>query len=96
MDASGRAPGEDGLAHSSAVQESRSVVRGADSQKGDLVIAEGRIENRSYQKEGQTHYMTEIAVREGRGDIQLMAKAATERPDGTPWRSGNPQPAGAG
>jgi len=40
--------------------------------------------------------MTEIAVREGRGDIQLMAKAATERPDGTPWRSGNPQPAGAG
>jgi len=34
--------------------------------KGDLVIAEGRIENRSYQKEGQTHYMTEIAVREGR------------------------------
>jgi single-strand DNA-binding protein len=64
--------------------------------KGDLVIAEGRIENRSYQKEGQTHYMTEIAVREGRGDIQLMAKAATERPDGTPRRSGRPQPAGAG
>src|SRR5215472_11888306 len=33
MDASGRAPGEDGLAHSSAVQESRRDVRGADSQK---------------------------------------------------------------
>jgi single-stranded DNA-binding protein len=28
------------------------------------VIVEGRLENRSYQKEGQTHYVTEIAVRE--------------------------------
>ena len=43
--------------------------------KDDLVIVEGRLENRSYQKEGQTHHVTEIAVREGRGDLELMAKA---------------------
>jgi single-stranded DNA-binding protein len=35
--------------------------------KGD----EGRLENRSYQKDGVTHYVTEIAVR----DIQLTVKA---------------------
>jgi single-strand DNA-binding protein len=33
--------------------------------KGDLVIVEGRLENRSYQKEGQTHHVTEIAVPRG-------------------------------
>jgi single-strand DNA-binding protein len=54
--------------------------------KGDLVMVEGRLENRSYQKDGQTHYVTEIAVREGRGDIHLMAKAGPERPDQAPRR----------
>ena len=65
--------------------------------KGDLVMVEGRLENRSYQKEGQTHYVTEIAVREGRGDIQLMAKAGSERPEGTARRGrAGAQPSGAG
>jgi single-strand DNA-binding protein len=56
--------------------------------KGDLVIVEGRLENRSYQKDGQTYYVAEIVVREGRGDIQLMAKAGSERPEGAPRRVG--------
>ena len=55
--------------------------------KGDVVIVEGRLENRSYQKEGQTHHVTEIAVREGRGDLELMAKAGSDRPEQAPRRS---------
>jgi single-strand DNA-binding protein len=54
--------------------------------KGDLVMVEGQLENRSYQKDGQTHLVTEIAVREGRGEIHLMAKAGTERPEPAPPR----------
>ena len=65
--------------------------------KGDLEMVEGRLENRSYQKDGQTHHVTEIAVREGRGDIHLMAKGATERAEPAPRRSGaGVQPGGAG
>jgi single-strand DNA-binding protein len=65
--------------------------------KGDLVIVEGRLENRSYQKEGQTHHVTEIAVREGRGDLELMAKAGGERPEQAPRRSRTgARPDGAG
>jgi single-strand DNA-binding protein len=63
--------------------------------KGDLVIVEGRLENRSYQKDGQTNHVTEIAVREGRGDIHLMAKAGAERAEPAPRRSrGGAQPGG--
>jgi len=62
--------------------------------KGDLVIVEGRLENRSYQKEGQTHHVTEIAVREGRGDIHLMVKAGADRPEPAPRRGGGAQPGG--
>jgi single-strand DNA-binding protein len=65
--------------------------------KGDLVVVEGRLENRSYQKDGETRYVTEIAVREGRGDIHLMAKAGAERPEQAPRRSrGGAQPAASG
>ena len=64
--------------------------------RGDLVIVEGRLENRSYQKDGQTHHVTEIAVREGRGDIHLMAKAGAERAEPPPRRSrAGAQPGGA-
>ena len=62
--------------------------------KGDLVIVEGRLENRSYQKEGQTHHVTEIAVREGRGDIHLMAQAGADRLEPAPRRGGGAQPGG--
>jgi single-stranded DNA-binding protein len=60
------------------------------------VIVEGRLENRSYQKDGQTHHVTEIAVREGRGDIHLMAKAGAERAEPARPRSRvGAQPGGA-
>jgi single-strand DNA-binding protein len=63
--------------------------------KGDLVVVEGRLENRSYQKDGQTHQVTEIAVREGRGDIHLMAKAGAERSEPAARRGrGGAQPGG--
>jgi single-strand DNA-binding protein len=60
--------------------------------KGDLVIVEGRLENRSYQKEGQTHHVTEIAVREGVATWSLWRNQAASgrnkrRAGGGPGRS---------
>jgi len=57
--------------------------------KGDLVIVEGRLENRSYEKDGETRHVTEIAVREGRGDVHLMAKAGAERAEPRRSRAGS-------
>ena len=68
-----------------------------DLKKGDLVIVEGRLEHRSYQKDGQTHHVTEIAVREGGGDLELMAKASGERPEqAARRRRTGAEPGGAG
>ena len=60
--------------------------------KGDLVMVEGRHENRSYQKDGQTHHVTEIAVRErpgrhspdGEGEHGAPGTGAGARPDREP------------
>jgi single-stranded DNA-binding protein len=41
----------------------------------DLAIVEGRLENRSFEQDGVKRTVTEIVVREGRGDVTLMAKA---------------------
>ena len=43
--------------------------------RGDLAIVEGRLENRSFEQDGVKRTVTEIVVREGRGDVTLMAKA---------------------
>jgi single-strand DNA-binding protein len=68
--------------------------------KGDLVMVEGRLENRSYEKDGEKRFVTEITVREGRGDITLMAKAAERAPAAPaeaehPSRSPEPTEAGS-
>ena len=47
--------------------------------KGDLVLVEGRLEKRSYEKDRETREVTEIVVREGRGDIHLMARPRDEQ-----------------
>ncbi len=69
--------------------------------KGDLVMVEGRLENRSYEKDGEKRFVTEITVREGRGDITLMAKAAERAPApaseaDSEHRSSPPEPTEAG
>jgi single-strand DNA-binding protein len=48
--------------------------------RGDLAIVEGRLENRSFEQDGVKRTVTEIVVREGRGDVTLMAKAPERAP----------------
>jgi single-stranded DNA-binding protein len=87
MDPARHAPGKDHW-HTVALFKKAAVTFAERTlKKGDLVIVEGRLENRSYQTDGQTHHVAEIAVREGRGDIHLMAKAGAERAEPAPRRS---------
>ncbi len=39
-------------------------------QKGSLILVEGRIQTRSYEKDGIKHYVTEVIA----GDIEFMGK----------------------
>ena len=52
---------------------------GRNLKKGDLIIAEGQMEYRQYETNGQKRTAAEIVINPGRGDITLMAKAP-ERP----------------
>lgn len=40
---------------------------------GTKVLIEGRNETRSYEKDGETHYTTEVVVRPFSGEIQLLS-----------------------
>jgi single-strand DNA-binding protein len=61
--------------------------------KGDLVVVEGQLENRSFDKAGVKTYVTEIVVRAGRGDVTLMVHA-TDRPAPQQRRAPGAEPAG--
>jgi single-strand DNA-binding protein len=52
--------------------------------KGDKVYIEGQIEYRSYEKDGQTRYITEIVAREvillgGKDEVRQLAAAAAPK-----------------
>ena len=62
--------------------------------RGDLAIVEGRLENRSFEQDGVKRTVTEIVVREGRGDVTLMARAAERAPAPAPRdETGSARPA---
>jgi single-stranded DNA-binding protein len=64
--------------------------------KGDLVMIEGRLENRSFEQDGVKRTVTEIVVREGRSDVTLMAKAPgqTTTAPASGAEAGSARPAG--
>jgi len=64
--------------------------------KGKLAYVEGKLQTRSWEKDGQTHYTTEIVVREWQAleyekqDNQGKDYGQTEKPDYTP-QGGEPE-----
>jgi len=64
--------------------------------KGKLAYVEGKLQTRSWEKDGQTHYTTEIVVREWQAleyekqDNQGKDYGQTEKPDYTP-QGGDPE-----
>ena len=50
--------------------------------KGSRAFVEGRLETRSWEKDGQKHYATEVVIRPYNGQLILLDKA--ERPTDQP------------
>jgi single-strand DNA-binding protein len=67
-------------------------IAGEYLKKGSQVYVEGSLRTRKYDKDGQTHYSTEI-----RGDtMQMLGRregAGEPRPEGAPSRGAEPKPA---
>ncbi len=47
--------------------------------KGSRVYLEGQLETRSYEKDGQKHYVTEIVLRPFRGELTMLDNKPTEQ-----------------
>jgi single-strand DNA-binding protein len=54
--------------------------------KGAQVYVEGQLETRSWDKDGQTHYATEVVLRPFNSDLQMLDKAP-DRPADPPAQS---------
>jgi single-strand DNA-binding protein len=64
--------------------------------KGAQVYLEGQLETRSWDKDGQTHYATEVVLRPFNSDLQMLDKAP-DRPADPPAQSrrgGRREPSG--
>lgn len=66
--------------------------------KGAQVYLEGRLETRSWEKDGTTHYATEVVLRPYNSDLQMLGNAPSpDRPADPPAqsrRSARPKPSG--
>jgi len=63
--------------HNIAVYAKAQVEACRRLQSGDLVQVDGKLETRSYDKDGQKHYRTEVCVRsDAAHSVQLAARAA--------------------
>lgn len=62
--------------HSIAVYAKAQVELCKGLQKRDLVQVDGKLETRSYDKDGQKHYRTEVCVRSDAHAVQLVARPA--------------------
>ena len=52
--------------------------------KGAKVYVEGQLETRSWTKDGQTHYATDVVLRPYNGTIAMLDKAEPDRPADPP------------
>lgn len=49
--------------------------------KGSLIAIEGQLQTRKWEKDGQTHYTTEVVIPKFRGELRLLTtKADSDRP----------------
>lgn len=60
--------------HNVVVSGGASKVVGEYVKKGDLLMVEGKLTTRSWEKDGQTNYITEVICRE----VTLMPKGSSE------------------
>ena len=58
--------------------------------KGSQVYLNGRLETRSWDKDGTTHYATEVVLRPFNSDLQLLG-SAPERPADPPAQTRRPR-----
>jgi single-strand DNA-binding protein len=61
--------------------------------KGSSVYVEGQLETRSWEKNGETRYMTEVVLRARNSDLQMLSKAP-DRPNETARASRSIGPSG--
>jgi single-strand DNA-binding protein len=66
--------------HRIAVFEQSLVETCGRLQKGDLVQVNGKLETRSYEKDGQKHYSTEVCVRPAAEHAVQLVQRPTARP----------------
>ena len=58
--------------------------------KGDLVYLEGRNETRTWVKDRQTHYTTEVVLRQFGSALQILQRKDADRPDAEQGRTRAP------
>ena len=51
--------------------------------KGDLVYLEGQLQTRQYDKDGVTHYATDVVLQKFGGEIKLLPKADSGEREGS-------------
>ena len=61
--------------------------------KGSQVYLEGKLETRSWDKDGQTHYATEVVLRPFNSDLQMLGSAPDRPVDAKP-RAAHREPGG--
>lgn len=71
--------------HTVAVHHAAAAERLAQQlDTGDLVLVEGLLENRSWTKDGNKQWITEVVVRPGMGTVRRLAASAKNSPQGVP------------
>jgi single-strand DNA-binding protein len=58
--------------------------------KGAKVALSGKLESRSYDKDGQTHYVTELVLGPFNGSLTLLDSRGSDAGETTPQRSSQP------
>lgn len=72
--------------HSVAVHHAAAAERLAQQLvTGDLVLVEGLLENRSWTKDGNKQWITEVVVRPGMGTVRRLAASAKSNPQAAPY-----------
>lgn len=57
-------------------------------QKGTRVYLEGRLETRTYEKDGETRYITECVLAPFEGRLHIEARGKGWKDDGESWKDG--------